>query len=94
MYPVTLYTKTYCAFSKRALALLDSKGVLYENIDVTDSDQRFTEMAKRAHGALTVPQIFIGGQHIGGCSELEQLERERKLDAMLGRGDSSVPSPS
>jgi glutaredoxin 3 len=93
MYPVTLYTKTYCALSKRALALLDSKGVLYENIDVTDDDQRFTEMAKRAHGALTVPQIFIGGRHIGGCNELEQLERDGKLEAMLGR-ESSVPSPS
>jgi glutaredoxin 3 len=93
MYPVTLYTKTYCVLSKRALALLDSKGVLYENIDVTDDDRRFTEMAKRAHGALTVPQIFIGGSHVGGCADLEQLERDGKLDTLLGR-ESSVPSPS
>ncbi len=95
MYPVTLYTKTYCAFSKRALALLDAKGVMYENIDVTEDDQKFTEMAKRAHGALTVPQIFIAGRHIGGCSDLEQLDRDGRLDQLLGRGgDASVPSPS
>ena len=94
MYPVTLYTKSYCVLSKRAFALLDEKGVSYEVVDVTDEGPRFTEMAKRAHGALTTPQIFIGGQHIGGCADLERLEREGKLDVLLGRADSSAPSPS
>lgn len=94
MYPVTLYTKTYCAFSKRARALLDAKGVRYEDIDVTEDDQKFTEMAKRAFGALTVPQIFIAGQHIGGCADLEQLERDGRLDQLIGRGEVAVPSPS
>jgi glutaredoxin 3 len=94
MYPVTLYTKTYDALSKRALALLDAKGVRYENIDVTDNDQRFTEMAKRAYGALTVPQIFIGGRHIGGCADLEKMDRDGRLDTLLGRGETAVPSPS
>ena len=92
MHPVTLYTKTYCVLSRRACALLDEKGVRYDVVDVTDEGPRFTEMAKRAHGALTTPQIFIGGRHIGGCADLERLEREGKLDALLGRGDSPAPS--
>jgi glutaredoxin 3 len=94
MHPVTLYTKSYCVLSKRAFALLDAKGVRYEVVDVTDEGPRFTEMAKRAHGALTTPQIFIGGQHIGGCADLERLEREGRLDVLLGRAEGPAPSLS
>ena len=93
MYPVTLYTKSYCVLSKRAFALLDEKGVSYEVVDVTDEGPRFTEMAKRAHGALTTPQIFIGGQHIGGCADLERLDPAGKPVEAGGLRGTTPPQP-
>jgi glutaredoxin 3 len=84
---VTLYTKTYCAYSKRAKALLSEKGVNFEDIDVTEDEARFAEMVERTGGGTTVPQIFIAGRHIGGCSELMELDERGELDALLGTGD-------
>ncbi|QRN93122.1 glutaredoxin 3 [Archangium violaceum] len=84
---VTLYTKTYCAYSKRAKALLSEKGVDFEDIDVTEDEVCFSEMVEQSGGCTTVPQIFIAGQHIGGCSELMELDECGELDALLGTGD-------
>lgn len=91
MAPVTLYTKTYCGYSKRAKALLSEKGVDYDDIDVTEDEARFAEMQERAGGATTVPQIFIRGQHIGGFSELAELDERGELDSL--QGDSPAASP-
>ncbi len=83
MADVTIYTTMLCPYCFRAKALLESKGVPYEEIDVgMDADKR-AEMEKRANGGYTVPQIFIGGEHIGGSDELAALEAAGKLDSLL-----------
>jgi len=89
MADVLIYTKRYSALSERAKALLRAHGVDYDEVDVTHDDARFTEMAKRAHGALSVPQIFLKGQHLGGCADLERLAEQ----GQLGRLRESEPAP-
>lgn len=79
---VTIYTTQFCGFCMRAKALLDSKNVDYIEIAVDHDAALRAEMAQRA-GARTVPQIWIGEQHIGGCQELYQLEAAKKLDPLL-----------
>lgn len=80
---VTLYTTRFCPFCVRAKMLLDSKKVEYQEIAVDyDAEQRQT--MQRLSGQLTVPQIWIRDQHVGGCDELYQLEREGGLDTLLG----------
>ncbi|SEL02672.1 glutaredoxin 3 [Pacificibacter marinus] len=83
MQPVTLYTTPICPFCVAAKRLLDSKGVDYTDIDVMTEPERRAEMMQRASGRHTVPQIFVGETHVGGCDELHQLERAGKLDALL-----------
>jgi len=94
MPPVTMYTKTYCGFSKRARELMKAKGVPFEDIDVTDEGARFDEMVERSGGGTTVPQVFIGERHIGGATELERLEQYGELDVLLGREEAAPPSPT
>jgi len=80
---VTLYTTRFCPFCVRAKMLLDSKKVEYQEIAVDyDAEQRQT--MQRLSGQRTVPQIWIRDQHVGGCDELYQLEREGALDTLLG----------
>ena len=80
---VTLYTTRFCPFCVRAKILLDSKKVEYQEIAVDyDAEQRQT--MQRLSGQRTVPQIWIRDQHVGGCDELYQLEREGALDTLLG----------
>ncbi|MEN8837659.1 MAG: glutaredoxin 3 [Celeribacter marinus] len=83
MQPVTLYTTPICPFCIAAKRLLDAKGVNYTNIDVMRDPSRRAEMMQKAHGRHTVPQIFVGEEHVGGCDELHALERAGKLDALL-----------
>lgn len=85
MADVLLYTTRWCPFCVRALRLLDSKGVAYTNIDVGAEPARRAEMMARA-GRHTVPQIWIGDTHVGGCDELYALERAGKLDPLLKTG--------
>jgi glutaredoxin 3 len=80
---VTIYTKNYCPYCHKAKALLTSKGVDFEEIDVTTDPEGQKAMAVRAGGRSTVPQIFIGSAHIGGCDDLHALEAAGKLDALL-----------
>ena len=80
---VEIYTKWGCPYCFRAKALLDGKGVTYEEIDVTMGGPKKAEMLERAPGHATVPSIFIGGAHIGGSDDLAALEAASKLDAML-----------
>lgn len=79
---IQLYTTDWCPYCNAAKALLDEKGVAYDEIDVTDPALR-TEMVQRAHGRRTVPQIFAGDVHVGGYDELAALERRGKLDLLL-----------
>lgn len=79
---VVLYTTPWCPFCVRAKALLKQKGVAFEEIDVSRDPDRKREMMEKS-GQRTVPQIWIGKQHIGGCDELFVLERRGELDAML-----------
>ncbi|MEN8831229.1 MAG: glutaredoxin 3 [Pacificibacter sp.] len=83
MQPVTLYTTPICPFCVAAKRLLDSKGVEYTDIDVMANPDLRAEMMQRANGRHTVPQIFVGETHVGGCDELHQLERAGKLDPLL-----------
>ena len=81
---VEIYTQWGCGYCHRAKALLDSKGVAYEEFDVTMGGPRKAEMVERVPGARTVPQIFIGGAVIGGSDDLAALEGAGKLDGLLG----------
>lgn len=82
MKPVRIYTTTYCGYCRSAKALLDRKGVAYEEFDITDDDAKRAELV-RITGQRTVPQIFIGEKHVGGFSDLDALERAGELDALL-----------
>jgi glutaredoxin 3 len=80
---VEIYTKTFCGYCWRAKHLLDSKGIEYREIAVDFGGEVKEEMVQRASGRTTVPQIFIGGRHIGGCNELVALDGEGRLDELL-----------
>ncbi len=83
MKPVAIYTTPICGFCHRAKQLLNQKGVDFEEFDVMANPDLKSEMIKRANGSRTVPQIFVGEDHVGGCDELYALERQGKLDALL-----------
>jgi glutaredoxin 3 len=80
---VEVYTKWGCPYCSRALALLGRKGVSVTEYDITFGGEKRTEMLARAPGAMTVPQIFINGTHVGGSDDLAALEAAGKLDPML-----------
>ncbi|MEO5365787.1 MAG: glutaredoxin 3 [Magnetococcus sp. WYHC-3] len=80
---IDIYTTTTCPYCVRAKALLDRKGVTYTEINLNEFPQRRDEMLQRAPGRKTVPQIFIGTVHVGGCDDLHALDREGKLDPLL-----------
>ena len=84
MVDVELYTTMYCPYCSRARALLQRKGVAFVDIDIAEEPSRRAEMISRAGGRTTVPQIFINGEHIGGCDDLMALDRAGELDAKLG----------
>jgi glutaredoxin 3 len=80
---VEIYTKSFCPYCWRAKSLLDSKGVEYEEIPIDYGGEPRQVMIQRANGRTTVPQIFIAGQHVGGCDDLMALDRTGKLDPLL-----------
>jgi glutaredoxin 3 len=80
---VEIYTREFCGYCDAAKALLRRKGVLFTEIDVTGNRERRAEMSSRAQGRMTVPQIFIGSTHVGGCDELYALDRSGGLDPLL-----------
>ena len=79
---ITIYTTTYCPYCVKAKDLLKRKGAAYTEISAEDDDVREAMIAK-AGGRRTVPQIFIGETHVGGCDDLYALDKAGKLDAML-----------
>ena len=84
MKPVEIYTSPMCGFCHAAKRLLKQKGVNFAEINVWSDPSRKPEMIQRANGGRTVPQIFVGEMHVGGCDELYALERAGKLDSLLG----------
>ncbi len=85
MPPVEIYTTRYCPYCHAAKDLLNQKGVSFTEIDVTGNGERRAEMTRRANGGHTVPQIFIGNTHIGGCDDLYELDGAGQLDRLLDR---------
>lgn len=81
---VEIYSSQFCGYCARAKRLLSQKGVDYVDYDVIEDPDKRTEMTARARGRTSVPQIFIDGRHIGGCDELHALDRDGKLDPLLG----------
>lgn len=82
MAAVTVYSSDFCPYCMRAKALLRRKGVAFDEICVDGRADLRSEMAARA-GRNTVPQIWIGQHHVGGCDDLHDLERRGELDALL-----------
>lgn len=78
-----MYSSSWCPFCYRAKRLLKSKGVAFTEINVDGQPALRSEMIRRAGGRHTVPQIFIGGEHVGGSDELAALERAGRLDPLL-----------
>jgi glutaredoxin 3 len=86
MAKVEMYSTMWCPYCARARALLERKGVEFTEIDLMEQPGRRDEMIRRAGGRTTVPQIFIDGEHIGGCDDMVALDRAGKLDPKLGVG--------
>lgn len=80
---IEIYTSERCPYCVKAKALLDRKGVTYQEVDVTDDEQERQKLVEKANGLRTVPQIFIDERHIGGCDDLYALDRKGELDELL-----------
>jgi len=80
---VVIYTKSFCPYCTAAKDLLTSKGAAFEEISVDGNRAGQAAMAVKANGRSTVPQIFIGSTHVGGCDDLYELEELGRLDALL-----------
>jgi glutaredoxin 3 len=83
MADIEVYTTPYCPYCTAAKDLLRSKGVEFTEIDVSMNPERMAEMVKRSNGRVTVPQIFIGTTHVGGCDDLYALDEAGGLDPIL-----------
>jgi glutaredoxin 3 len=86
MPPVEIYTTRWCPYCHAAKDLLTRKGVAFNEIDVSARADRQV-MIDRANGRTTVPQIFIGKVHVGGCDDLHELEDTGRLDSLLASED-------
>jgi glutaredoxin 3 len=85
MPPIEVYTTPYCPYCVSAKAMLQRKGVEFTEINVAGVPERRAEMVTRAKGRTTVPQIFVGPTHVGGCDDLYELDEAGKLDPLLAR---------
>jgi glutaredoxin 3 len=81
--PVTIYTKSWCPYCSAAKELLGRKGVAFNEIEITGKSEERAVMIQRSNGASTVPQIFIGDRHVGGCDDLYALDGRGELDPLL-----------
>jgi glutaredoxin 3 len=80
---IEVYSSIFCPYCAKAKGLLESKGAEFATIDLIEQPNRRAEMVERAGGRTSVPQIFIDGEHIGGCDDLHALDRAGLLDAKL-----------
>lgn len=87
MASIEIYTRQYCSYCHFAKDLLSRKGVNFCEIDVTGNADMRRQMTERAQGRNTLPQIFIGSKHIGGCDELYALEDAGELDPLLQQSE-------
>lgn len=83
MKKVVIYSKDYCPYCDRAKNYFKSKGIPFQEIDVTHDEALFDEMLKKSNGRKTVPEIFIGDFHVGGWDDLYALAQQGKLDKLL-----------
>ncbi len=83
MASITVYSGPNCPYCQRAKMLLQKKGAKFEEIDVKADPSKRDEMLQKSGGKQTIPQIFINGQHIGGCDDLYALDSAGKLDGLL-----------
>lgn len=83
MAKVEIYYWTTCPFCRRALALLDSKGIDYTGYDITGDEGARAKMVERTGGPKSVPQIFIDDKHIGGCDDIHALDAKGELDPLI-----------
>jgi len=83
MPPIVVYTAPACSYCAAAKALLKRKGAPFTEINVAAAPDQRAEMVQRANGSTTVPQIFIGAEHVGGCDDLYALDDAGKLDVLL-----------
>ena len=81
--PIVIYTKSSCPFCHAAKDLLRRKGMAFEEISVDGDRAGQAAMATKAGGSSTVPQIFVGSEHVGGCDDLYELESAGRLDSLL-----------
>lgn len=87
MASVEIYTTRFCPYCYQAKELLNRKGVAFREIDVTADRQLREKMVERANGRTTVPQIFVGAAHVGGCDDLYALDEAGELDALLAKDE-------
>lgn len=90
MQQVEIYTTDSCPYCRLAKDLLARKGVTYKEVDVGYDEKLRGAMIQRARGRTSVPQIFIGTTHVGGCDDLYALEQEGKLDPLLKQKSGRV----
>ncbi len=83
MAKVELYSRAYCPYCTRAIALLTQKGIEFQEIKIDLNPEKRPEMLERSNGRTSVPQIFINDIGIGGCDELHALHHNNELDSML-----------
>jgi glutaredoxin 3 len=83
MPPITIYTKGWCPYCSAAKKLLDDKGAEFTEIDIEKKPEARAEMIQKAKGRSTVPQIFIGEKHVGGCDDLYALDDRGQLEPLL-----------
>ena len=86
MQPVVIYTKATCPYCHAAKALLKKKGAAFEEIGVDGDRALQAAMAEKANGRSSVPQIFVGPTHVGGCDDLYDLDAAGELDKLLAGG--------
>ena len=83
---IDIYTKPTCPFCIKAKQLLQSKGAVFTEIDIQEQPELRESMIARANGRQSVPQIFIGERHVGGCDDLHALDAKGELDSLLKSG--------
>ncbi len=80
---IEVYTQPWCPYCSRAIHLFEQKGVPFQEIEAPHGTPERAAAISRSGGLTSVPQIFINGQHIGGCDDLLALDRANKLDTLL-----------
>ncbi len=83
MAEIIIYTTNYCPYCVKVKQLLRKKGVEFEEIDLTNDDAGRVELVEKSGGRKTVPQVFVNGQHVGGCDDLFALDAKGELDTLL-----------